>query len=46
MPNGEAGAVARIAAARARAATLPTDHRAEADARREWAVWRAIVEGS
>lgn len=36
---------ARIAAARARIDALPVGHRALADARREWAIWHAIVEG-
>jgi len=34
-----------VAAARARIEALPVGHRAKADARREWAIWRAIVEG-
>ena len=34
-----------VAAARARIEGMPVGHRAEADARREWAIWRAIVEG-
>jgi hypothetical protein len=34
-----------IAKARAKIDEQPAGHRAEADARREWAIWRAIVEG-
>jgi hypothetical protein len=36
----------RIAAARAIVAATPVGHRALGDARREWAVWRAIVEAA
>ncbi|MDB5621832.1 MAG: transcriptional regulator [Devosia sp.] len=35
-----------IAAARASAAAQPVAHRAEADARREWGVWRAVLDAS
>lgn len=35
-----------IAAARAKFDSQPAGHRAEADARREWSIWRTIVEGS
>jgi hypothetical protein len=45
-PGGDAGVEARIAAARAKVGALPAGHRAEADARRDWAVWRAIVEAA
>jgi hypothetical protein len=39
-------AAALIAAARAKIDAQPVGHRAEADARREWSIWRAIVEGN
>jgi len=35
-----------VAAARAKIDAQPVGHRAEADARREWAIWRAIVEAA
>lgn len=41
----ETQAAALIAAARAKIEAGPASHRAEADARREWSIWRAIVEG-
>ena len=39
-------AAALIAAARAKIDAQPIGHRAEADARREWSIWRAILEGN
>lgn len=40
-----AAAAGIVAAARAEIDAQPVGHRAEADARREWAIWRRIVEG-
>lgn len=40
----EVAAAALIASARGKVAQLPAGHRAEADARREWTIWRTIVE--
>jgi|GEM_PF-6618298 len=39
-------AFAAAAAARATVAATPAGHRALGDARREWAVWRAILEAA
>lgn len=44
--SDEEAAVALIAAARTKIDATPPGHRAQADAQREWAIWRAIVEGS
>ena len=44
--NARSGdATTLIAAARAKAEAQPPAHRALADARREWSIWRMIVEG-
>ena len=42
--GGDVAAI--VASARARIEATPVGHRALGDARREWAIWRAIVEGS
>ena len=42
----EAQAAQLVVAARAKVDAQPAGHRAEADARREWAIWRTIVEGT
>lgn len=44
--SGETQAAALIASARAKIDALPPTHRAEADARREWSIWRTIGEGA
>ena len=44
--SDEAQVAARIAAARAKIDAQPARHRAEADARREWSIWRAIREAT
>jgi len=41
----ETQAAAMIASARAKIDAQVAGHRAEADARREWSIWRTIVEG-
>lgn len=41
--GGEGAAI--IAAARAKVEATPAGHRALGDARREWSIWRTIVEG-
>ena len=43
--SDKAEAWAIVARARAKIDDQPVGHRAEDDARREWAIWRAIVEG-
>jgi len=44
--SNDNGAQELIASAREKIESQPAGHRAEADARREWAIWRAIVEAT
>ena len=44
--SDEARVAELVATARAKIDAQPAGHRAEADARREWSIWRAIVEAT